>query len=164
MEEKRWTLEHHTWQGLGGDRQVLERTGLADRFLSSSYSLSPLSVSFCPHHQFPHHPLKLSDIVFFPLYQKGAYHPTSRISETQLGGVHQVSEVGFSLHSAFDGLRDPGQGSSPLGVLKCARKGSARSVIFKGWSVDPLEVSEALSGIYKIKTVFLTILRHYLSF
>lgn len=70
MEEKRWTLEHHTWQGLGGDRQVLEMTGLANRFLSSSYSLSPLSVSFCPHHQFPHHPLKLSDIVFYPLTKK----------------------------------------------------------------------------------------------
>lgn len=71
-------------------------------------------------------------IFFSSLSPKGAYHPVSRTPETQPGGVHQVSEVGFSPHSAFDCLWDPGHVSSPLGVPKCTRKGLARLVIFKG--------------------------------
>lgn len=67
MEEKRWTLEHHTWQGRGGDGQVLEMTGLADRLLSSGLFIATPSCRLLPSpSQFPHHPLKLSDIVFSP--------------------------------------------------------------------------------------------------
>lgn len=87
MEEKRWTLEHHTWQGRGGDRQVLEMTGLADRLLSSGLFIATPSCRLLPSPSVPTPSIKVIRYCFFPLSLEGAYHPASRISETQPGGA-----------------------------------------------------------------------------
>lgn len=109
--------------------------------------------------------IKVIRYCFFPLSLEGAYHPASRISETQPGGVCircQKWDSAYILPLTVSGTLGK---THLLSVFPNAPgRGWLDQWFFKGWSADPLEVSEALSGVYKIKTVFLTILRHHLSF
>ena len=144
----------YAWQGLQEGRPSCKRTGLADWCLYLGLFIDTLSCLIVPsleasvHHQCDQ---------ILPLFKKEHV--------TQLPGLRDI-RCQRRFGPASNWLWDPGQPHLFFGVWR-SPKAQRRDWLHQWFSrcgLHPWGSQRPLQGVQKIKTVFMTILRHYLPF